>query len=133
MAGVGDPFARFRPPAPGAVAPALTVPHAPTTPADLQAMTLLQLEHEILALIAAAEGRTVAELSADPQHTDGTLAIDSQLAVFALARIGGIVGRPKLVDLSAVDTDDLHSVAGVARLARTALGPITIALFGGDE
>ena len=95
-------------------------------------MTLPQLQQEILALLAAAEGRTLAELAADPLHTDGSMAIDSQRAVFALARIGDIVGRRKLVNLARVDTDDLHSIAGVARIVRDALGPITPAPKGGD-
>lgn len=95
-------------------------------------MSLEQLREEILALIAAAENRTLAELAADPPHADGSMAIDSQLAVFALARIGDVVGRPKLVDLSNVDTEDLRSVAGVARLVRSALGPINSASSGGD-
>jgi hypothetical protein len=128
-----DPFARFRPPEPGAATATADAPHVPATPDQLRAMTLPQLQQEIVALLAAAEGRTLAELAAEPQHTDGSMLIDSQRAVFALARIGDIVGRRKLVNLSKVDTDDLHSIAGVARLARDALGPITPAPSGGDE
>ncbi|HVF05236.1 MAG TPA: hypothetical protein VNA20_10370 [Frankiaceae bacterium] len=96
-------------------------------------MTLPQLQQEIVALLAAAEGRTLAELAAEPEHVDGSMLIDSQRAVFALARIGDIVGRRKLVNLSKVDTGDLHSIAGVARLVRAALGPITPAPSGGDK
>lgn len=95
-------------------------------------MTLAQLQQEILALLAAAEGRTLAELAAEPQHDDGSMLIDSQRAVFALARIGDILGRRKIVNLSQVDTDDLHSIAGVARLVRGALDPTTPAPSGGD-
>ena len=91
-------------------------------------MTLPQLEQEVLALIAAATKRTAAELAGNPRHADGTMAIDSQLAVFALARVGDIVGRPKLINLSKLDAagrNNLRSIAGVARLVRNALDPTT--------
>jgi hypothetical protein len=127
-----DPFARFRPAEPGAATAPADAPHVPATPYRLRAMTRPQLQQEILALLAAAEGRTLAEFAAEPLHADESMLIDSQLAVFALARIGDIVGRPKLVNLAKVDTDDLHSIAGVARLVRDALGPIIPASSGGD-
>ena len=130
--GPEDPFARFRPAEPGAATAAADAPHVPATPDQLRAMALPQLQQEILALLASAEGRTVAELDAEPLHADGSMLIDSQRAVFALARIGDMVGRRKLVNLAKVDTDDLHSIAGVARLARDALSPITPAPSGGD-
>lgn len=129
--GPEDPFARFRSVEPAA-ATAADAPHTPATADQLRAMTLPQLEQEILALLASAEGRTLAELGAEELHADGSMLIDSQRAVFALARIGDIVGRRKLVNLAKVDTDDLHSIAGVARVARDALGPITPAPSGGD-
>jgi hypothetical protein len=127
-----DPFARFRPARPSAATAPADAPHVPATPDQLRAMTLPQLQEEIVALLAAAERRTLAELAAEPLHADGSMLIDSQRAVFALARIGDIVGRRKLVNLAKVDTDDLHSIAGVARLAREALDPITPAPSGGD-
>jgi hypothetical protein len=130
--GQDDPFARFRPAESGAASSPADVPHVPATPDQLRAMTLPQLQQEILALFAAAEGRALAELAAEPMHADGSMLIDSQRAVFALARIGDIVGR-QLVNLAKVDTDDLHSIAGVARLVHDALGPITPAPSGGDE
>jgi hypothetical protein len=130
--GPEDPFARFRPADPGAATTPADAPHVPATPDRLRAMTLPKLQQEILALLAAAEGRTLAELAAEAQHADGSMLIDSQRAVFALARIGDIVGRRKLVNLAKVDIDDLHSIAGVARLVRNALGPITPASSGGD-
>jgi hypothetical protein len=131
--GPEDPFARFRPPEPGAPTAPATAPHVAATPDQLRAMTLPQLQQELLALLAAAEGRTDAELAAEPLHADGTMLIDSQRAVFALSRIGDIVGRRKLVNLAKVDTDDLHSIAGVARLVRGALGPITPAPSSGGD
>lgn len=129
--GPEDPFARFRPAEPGAAAPA-HAPQVPATPDQLRAMTLPQLQQEILALLAEAEERTLAELAAEPLHADGSMLIDSQRAVFALARIGDIVGRRKLVNLAKVDTDDLHSITGVARLAREALSLITPTPSEGD-
>lgn len=101
------------------VAPAGPPPRA--TAAALHGMSTAALEQEIVAILAAAQRRTLAELAGDPMHADGTMAIASMTAVFALAQIGGVVGRPKLVDLSATDREDLRSVAGVARLARAAL------------
>lgn len=130
--GSEDPFARFRPAQPATAAAPADAPHTPATADQLRAMTLPQLQQEILALLAAAEGRTLAELAAEPQHEDGSMLIDSQRAVFALARVGDILGRRKIVNLSQVDTDDLHSLAGVARLVRGALGPTTPAPSGGD-
>lgn len=131
MHGPEDPFARFLPAVSAAAAPA-TISVAPTA-GQLRAMTLPQLQQEILALVAAAAGVSLAELASEPVHADGSMLIDSQLAVFALARVGDIVGRPKLVNLGKVDTDDLHSIAGVARLVRDALGPISPGALGGGE
>lgn len=131
--GPADPFARFRLAEPGAATAPADAPHVSATGEQLRAMTLPQLQQEILALLAAAERRLLAELALEPLHEDGTMLIDSQRAVFALARIGDIVGRPRLVNLAKVDTDDLQSIAGVARLVRGALGPSTAAPSGGDE
>lgn len=80
-----------------------------------------ELAAEILARIAGAEQRPLNEVAGDPKHADGTVAIDSMTAVSALASIGGTLGKPKLVDLSAADAEDLHSIGGLARIARRAL------------
>lgn len=115
---MADPFARLLSPPAAALAP--VVQQAAGAPA-LQTMTEEELIVEILGRIAAAEQRPLHELEGDPKHIDGTVAIDSMTAVSALASIGGTVGRPRLVDLSRVDREDLRSVAGLARLARRAL------------
>ena len=120
-----DPFA----------APPVQSPAAPPTvfqPADadeLRSMNSDQLADELLARIAAAEQRTLNDLAMDPLHVDGSVAIDSMTAVSALASIGGTVGKPRLVNLSQVDKDDLHSVAGLARVVRIAL----LDLFEGQQ
>lgn len=116
---VDDPFAALA--APAAPAAAATPTFQPADDATLRGMTEASLADEILARIAAAEQRSLAEVAAEPRHADGTVKIDSMTAVSALASIGVTVGKNKLVDLSAVDPEDLRSIAGLARLARRAL------------
>jgi len=122
---VDDPFTALAPPAPasGPLTPTPVLADA----AALRAMTEAQLVDEILARIAAAEQRPLAEVAAEPKHADGSVKVDSMTAVSALASIGGAVGKKKLVDLSAVDTEDLHSVLGLARIARKALDNLSTA------
>lgn len=121
---VQDPFAALTVPLAPAVAPEPV--HEPADATTLRGMSEAELCDEILGRIAAAEQRPLSEVAADIKHEDGTVAIDSMTAVSALASIGGTIGKPKLVDLSQEDSNDLRSIAGLARIARRALDDLPV-------
>lgn len=89
----------------------------------LQTGSLTQLEQQVLTILAAATQRTVAELQAGELAGDGSLAIDSMLAVFVcriVARVLGPHGWTRLRgNCEPKDFVSVRSVAGViSRLRR---------------
>jgi hypothetical protein len=90
----------------------------------LQTGSLTELEQQVLAILAASTQRTIAELQAGAPASDGSLAIDSMLAVFVcriVARVLGPRGWKRLRgNCKPKDFVSVRSVAEViARLRRT--------------
>lgn len=91
-----------------------TILSAPTT------RTVDQLQGDLTRLLRAAQpNRQLSELA-----DDGSAKIPSLVAVFLINQVGASVGRPKLVDLSRVQREDLRSLGGVARLVHRTLHPV---------
>jgi len=63
--------------------------------------------------------------SLDEPAGDGSPRIPSLVSVWLISQVGRIVGTPRLVKLSAVRSEDLRSLAGVARVTRGALDSLT--------
>lgn len=91
--------------------------------AVLQSGSLTQLEQQVLGILAASTKRTVADLQAGELASDGSLALDSMLAVFVcriVARVLGPDGWTRLRgNCEPKDLVSVRSVSGViARLRR---------------
>ena len=89
----------------------------------LQSGSLTQLEQQVLGILAASTQRTVADLQAGELAGDGSLALDSMLAVFVcrvVARVLGPDGWTRLRgNCEPKDFVSVRSVSGViARLRR---------------
>jgi hypothetical protein len=80
-------------------------------------MAHTELQHHLESLLR--EGAPSCSL--DEPAGDGSPRIPSLVSVWLISQVGRIVGTPRLVKLSAVQREDLRSVAGVARVARGAL------------
>jgi hypothetical protein len=99
------------------------VPSAAGILRGVAARTVDQVQGDLTRVLQAAQpNRQLSELA-----DDGSPKIPSVLAVFLLGQVGAAVGRPKLVDLSKVQREDLRSLGGVARLVHRALHPATAA------
>ena len=98
------------PPAPGAPTPAADA-------SDVLAMGLDDLEAYLLALLQ--QGGLSDWLT--ERAPDGSIGLPSLVAVWLIAMVGEAVDEAKLVNLASVDSSDLMSVAGVARLVHDAL------------
>lgn len=91
--------------------------------AVLQSGSLAELEQQVLGILAASTQRTVADLQAGELAGDGSLALDSMLAVFVcriVARVLGPDGWTRLRgNCEPKDLVSVRSVSGViARLRR---------------
>ena len=53
--------------------------------------------------------------------TDGTPTIKSIVSVWLISQVGGLIGRPRLVNLAKVDREHLRSLGGLVRLVHQAL------------
>lgn len=85
--------------------------------AVLQSGSIVQVECQVLAILAASRHRTIAELATGEPSRDGSLAIDSMNAVFIcriVARVLGPWGWTRL--RGNCDPRDFVSVRSVARL-----------------
>jgi hypothetical protein len=95
-------------------------------PAVLLAGTTEQVEHQVLAILAASKQRTVTDLQTGDLARDGSLAIDSMSAVFVCRIVAQVLGPRDWTRLrgncSATDFVSTRSVASlVSRLRRQAV------------
>lgn len=102
----------------GALPPPL--PNRPTRELGAQelcAMARTELQNHLASLLRVG----APNCSLDEPAGDGSPRIPSLVSVWLISQVGQIVGTPRLVKLSAVQSEDLRSLAGVARLTRGAL------------
>lgn len=112
---------------PGRLAPPET---APTT-GRVSASTLVAAsEGEIQGHLERMLGEAAApNCSLQELAGDGSPSISSIIAVWLISQVGGIVGKPKLVNLADVRGADLRSTAGIARVLRDALETVPLTLL----
>lgn len=83
----------------------------------LRTGNLAQLEQQVLAILAAAKHRTVANLQEGDLATDGSLAIDSMSAVFVCRVVARVLGPREWTTLRGnCEPKDFVSVRSVATL-----------------
>jgi hypothetical protein len=122
---------------PGSVPSAVPEPTAAFDPANgpagiqvdaatIWAMGEPDLRYQILQMLACLRRCPMEEIEAGEKHADGTLELASMVAVWIVATIGKAFGR-KLVRLSDVDPESLHSVGGVASLITKSVATIALA------
>jgi len=107
-------------PPPPPVAPLAAVQPNAAILATLATRTADQLQSDLTRLLRAAQPNRQLTDMAD----DGSPKVPSLVAVFLLNQVGASVSRPKLVDLSRVQRQDLRSLGGVARLVHRTLHPV---------
>jgi hypothetical protein len=90
--------------------------------ARIDSLDIDGLVDELTTLLARIVNQTPDELRAGGVAPDASIAIKSLIAVCLIATVGNAFGRPRLVNLAQVPSDDLQSIRGVARLIRAALG-----------
>jgi hypothetical protein len=87
--------------------------------AMLRTGSLTQIEQQVLAILAAAKQRTVAELRAGELSEDGSLAIDSMSAVFVCRIVARVLGPHDWTSLRGnCRPRDFVSVRSIAALIR---------------
>ena len=94
-------------------------------PAAVQAMSEVEIQRQVLEMLACLRRRPVQEVAAGAPHTDGTVAIDSMTAVWVIATVGKAFGR-RLVRLSDVDRDSLRSVGSVSKLIKQTTASLSV-------
>lgn len=97
--------------------------------AELRVADETAISAMLLALWAAMTNRPTDDLAAGEMHSDGTVRISSQVAVWLIGRVSEAYGRRKLVNLSQVqDIESLRSLGGLTGL----LGAVINADTGGS-
>lgn len=90
---------------------------------ELCAMARTELQSHLESLLRVG----APNCSLDEPAGDGSPRVPSLVSVWLISQVGQIVGTPRLVKLSAVQREDLCSLAGVARVARGALDSLAAA------
>ena len=106
----------------GAIAPQKRSALRATPFATIQACSVDELESHLTALLQASQPASLASEIAG----DGTPRVASLVAVWLISQAGVAVGRPKLVNLSRVRSEELRSLGGVARLLNRTLHPVPV-------
>lgn len=111
-------------PATGAIAPPKRGGARPARPgahlSDVRARSAAELERDLTDLLREAQPSCVLSEPAD----DGSPEVASLVSVWLISQVGSAVGKPKLVNLAAVDRKELRSIRGVARLMHRTLHPV---------
>ena len=111
-------------PAPGAIAPPRRGGARPTRPeghlADVRTRSAIELERDLTELLRESQPGCGLTEPAD----DGSPKVASLVSVWLISQVGKAVGKPKLVNLAAVDRKDLRSIRGVALVVHRALHPV---------
>ena len=111
-------------PAPGAIAPPRRSGERLTRSGrhlgDIRTRSAVELERDLTELLREAQPGCVFTEPAD----DGSPTVASLVSVWLISQAGSAAGKPKLVNLSAVDRKELRSIRGVAQLVHRALHPV---------